>query len=68
MDRFRVEYGGRTLAELEQVVKDGSGINNKVIFAGHRGCSNSTLLAEFKRRISDRYLVVSFSIAEAIEM
>ena len=68
LDRFRVEYGGRTLAELEQVVEDCSGINNKVIFAGHRGCGKSTLLAEFKRRISDRYFVISFSIAEAIEM
>ncbi|MDJ0632998.1 MAG: AAA family ATPase [Xenococcaceae cyanobacterium MO_188.B29] len=68
LDRFRVEYGERTIAELEQVVEDCSPTNNKIIFAGHRGCGKSTLLAEFSRRIKDRYFVVFFSIADAIEM
>ena len=60
--RFRVDYGARVMAELEQVVEDCSPVNNKVIFAGHRGCGKSTLLAEFGRRLSDRYFVVFFSI------
>ena len=66
--RFRVDYGARVMAELEQVVEDCSPVNNKVIFAGHRGCGKSTLLAEFGRRLSDRYFVVFFSIADMIEM
>lgn len=66
--KFRVPYGSRALAELEQVVEDCSPINNKVIFAGHRGCGKSTLLGEFGRRLGDRYFVVFFSIADLIEM
>ncbi|MDJ0660567.1 MAG: AAA family ATPase [Crocosphaera sp.] len=65
---FRVEYGTRMRAELEQVVEDCSHTNNKVIFGGHRGCGKSTLLADFGRRIRDRYFVVFFSIADMIEM
>ena len=34
--RFRVDYGARVMAELEQVVEDCSPVNNKVIFAGYR--------------------------------
>ena len=64
---FRVEYGTRMRAELEQVIEDCSPMNNKVIFAGHRGCGKSTLLADFGRRIRDRYFVVFFSIADMID-
>ncbi|MGB5592834.1 MAG: ATP-binding protein [Crocosphaera sp.] len=66
--RFRIEYGTRVRAELEQVMEDCSPMNNKVIFAGHRGCGKSTLLADFGRRIRDRYFVVFFSISDMIEM
>ncbi|MGK7953963.1 MAG: P-loop NTPase fold protein, partial [Crocosphaera sp.] len=65
---FRIEYGTRMRAELEQVVEDCSHTNNKVIFGGHRGCGKSTLLAHFGRQIRDRYFVVFFSIADMIEM
>ncbi|MGK7874163.1 MAG: P-loop NTPase fold protein [Xenococcaceae cyanobacterium] len=68
LDRFRVDYGARVIAELEQVVEDCSSVNNKVIFAGHRGCGKSTLLAEFSRRLGNQYFVVFFSIADMIEM
>ncbi|MEA5534047.1 P-loop NTPase fold protein [Crocosphaera sp. XPORK-15E] len=66
--KFRVEYGTRVRAELEQVVEDCTDINNKVIFTGHRGCGKSTLLADFSRRIRDRYFVTFFSISDMIEM
>ncbi|MGL5062981.1 MAG: hypothetical protein ACRC62_23640 [Microcoleus sp.] len=56
--RFRVEYGTELLEELEQLVEDCSGLNNKIIFTGHRGSGKSTLLAEFCRRIDDRYFTV----------
>ncbi|MEM8779258.1 MAG: hypothetical protein AAGF26_10370 [Cyanobacteria bacterium P01_G01_bin.49] len=68
LSRFRIEYGTRIRAELEQVIEDCSSMNNKVIFAGHRGCGKSTLLADFGRRIRDRYFVVFFSISDMIEM
>ncbi len=65
---FRIEYGTRVMADLEQVVEDCTEINNKVIFTGHRGCGKSTLLAYFSRQIRDNYFVVFFSIADMIEM
>ena len=42
--------------------------NSKIVFTGHTGCGKSTLLAEFGQRMKDRYFVVSFSIADMIEM
>lgn len=68
INRFRVRYARKTLLKLEQVIEDCSHVNNKLIFAGHRGCGKSTLLAEFCREIGDRFFVVSFSIADMIEM
>ncbi|WP_414548239.1 ATP-binding protein [Anabaena sp. CCY 0017] len=65
---FRVDYGGNTIDELEQLVEDSPSSDGKIIFTGHRGCGKSTLLAEFSRNIHDRYFVVFFSIAETIEM
>ncbi|MDJ0601824.1 MAG: AAA family ATPase [Crocosphaera sp.] len=64
---FKVEYGEVMVAELEQVIEDCSDTNNKIIFGGHRGCGKSTLLADFGSRISDRYFVVFFSIADMID-
>lgn len=66
--KFRVPYGQRAIAELEQVIEDCSDINNKVIFSGHRGCGKSTLLGELERKLEDHYFIVFFSIAELIEM
>ncbi|MDB9372600.1 ATP-binding protein [Nodularia sphaerocarpa] len=65
---FRVDYGGNTIDELEQLVEDSPSSDGKIIFTGHRGCGKSTLLAEFSRNIHDRYFVVFFSIADTIEM
>ncbi|TVP55302.1 MAG: ATP-binding protein, partial [Nodularia sp. (in: Bacteria)] len=65
---FRVDYGGDTIDELEQLVEDSPSSDGKIIFTGHRGCGKSTLLAEFSRNIHDRYFVVFFSIADKIEM
>ncbi len=65
--KFRVDYGQRAMAELEQAVKDCSSENNKIIFTGHRGCGKSTLLAELTRKLQEQYFVVFFSIADAIE-
>jgi hypothetical protein len=66
--RFRVEYGEDTIDELIQLIEDSPSLDGKVVFTGHRGCVKSTLLAEFSRRIGDKYFVVLFSIADTIEM
>ena len=68
LNQFRVNYGGETIEELEQLVEDSPSSDGKIIFTGHRGCGKSTLLAEFSRQIDKRYFVVFFSIAETIEM
>ena len=68
LDKFRVEYGGETIAELEQLVEDSPSSDGKIIFTGHRGCGKSTLLAEFSRQLKERYFVISFSISDTIEM
>ena len=69
LEKFRVEYGADVLGELEQLIEDDDSRDRKTIFAGHRGCGKSTLLAEFGRQCEDRgYFVVSFSIANTIEM
>ncbi|MGI0485118.1 P-loop NTPase fold protein [Pantanalinema rosaneae CENA516] len=66
--RFRVEYGGDTLARLEQVIDDAP-TDGKIVFAGHRGCGKSTLLAKLARQMQDlNYFVVLFSIADMVEM
>ena len=68
MEAFWVEYGGDTLARLEQVVDDAPS-DGKIIFSGHRGCGKSTLLAQFARRMRNLgYFVVMFSIADMVEM
>ena len=66
-DKFRVEYSTEVIDELEQRVED-SPSNSKIVFTGHTGCGKSTLLAEFGQRLKDRHFVVSFSIADMIEM
>lgn len=68
IEAFRVEYGGYTLARLEQAVDDAPE-EGKLIFAGHRGCGKSTLLAKFSRQMMQQgYFVVFFSIADLVEM
>jgi hypothetical protein len=69
LDRFRVSYDDDAIAELVQLIEDSSASDSKVIFSGHRGCGKSTLLAEFSRSkmLDDRYFVVMFSIAQAVE-
>lgn len=68
IEKFRVEYGRRTLARLKQAVMS-SPPNGKIIFTGHRGCGKSTLLAQFSQEMRQRDLfVVFFSIAELVEM
>lgn len=68
IEAFRVEYGGDTLARLEQTMDDAPS-DGKLVFAGHRGCGKSTLLAKFGRRMRDlNYFVVFFSIADMVEM
>ncbi|RFP55501.1 MAG: AAA family ATPase [Limnothrix sp. CACIAM 69d] len=64
---FGVSYNDRCLAELEQLVEDSTEPDNQFIFAGHRGCGKSTVLAEFAKMMSDRYFTVFFSIADLIE-
>ena len=68
LKRFRVDYGGEVIEELEQLVEDSPSGDGKIIFTGHRGCGKSTLLAELGRKLDDRYFVVFFSIAQTIEM
>jgi hypothetical protein len=62
-----VEYGDEWLDDLEQMVLDCSDYNNQLIFAGHRGCGEFTLLAEFAQKLSDHYSTVVFSISDLIE-
>ncbi|MBW4619469.1 MAG: ATP-binding protein [Cyanosarcina radialis HA8281-LM2] len=68
LDRFRVNFGGEIVEQLEQLVEDSPNRDGKIVFTGHRGCGKSTLLAEFSRRLADRYFVVFFSISDTIEM
>lgn len=68
LEKFRVDYGGEVIEELEQLVEDSPNGDGKIIFTGHRGCGKSTLLAEFSRQFHDRYFVVLFSISDTIEM
>jgi hypothetical protein len=68
LDKFRVEYGGEIITELEQLVADCLPNDNKIIFTGHRGSGKSTLLGQFCRQIQDDYFVVFFSISDWIEM
>lgn len=67
--RLGVEYQTPLIDELEQAIEDAPGLDEKLIFTGHRGCGKSTLLAElgFRLRESGRYFVVMFSIADTIE-
>jgi energy-coupling factor transporter ATP-binding protein EcfA2 len=68
IEAFRIEYGGETLARLEQAVEDAPR-NGKVIFAGHRGCGKSTLLWKFGTKMQrQNYFVVFFSVSDVIEM
>lgn len=68
MQKFWVEYGNEALEEVEQLIEDNASQDAKVIFSGHTGSGKSTLLAKFGHRVSDRYFVVFFSIAQTIEM
>ena len=67
LDKFRVEYGGEIITELEQLVADCLPNDNKIIFTGHRGSGKSTLLGQFCREIQDDFFVVFFSISDLIE-
>ena len=69
LKRLGVDYQTRLIDELEQAIEDAPGLDEKLIFTGHRGCGKSTLLAELGFRLSEsgRYFVVMFSIADTIE-
>ena len=68
IERFRVAYGRRTLAKLENdllALKS----DDKLIFTGHMGCGKSTLLNELALNMRKQGLFVSyFSIAQVVEM
>lgn len=68
LNKFRVPYAGRVLAELKELVRSCTSGNDKIIFAGHRGCGKTTLLAEFSTGQEQQYFVVFFSISDMIEM
>ncbi len=67
--RFKVPYGEKVLAKLEQKIDFAlPGSNNKMIFTGHQGCGKSTLLGELSRNLKAAgYFSVSFSIADLVE-
>ncbi|MEO1392150.1 MAG: ATP-binding protein [Cyanobacteria bacterium J06634_5] len=66
---FWVEYGADVIDDLEQLIEDDDTEDGKTIFAGHRGCGKSTLLAQFAKNCEQQgFFVVSFSIADTIEM
>jgi nucleoside-triphosphatase THEP1 len=69
LQRLGVDYQTQLIDELEQAIEDAPGLDEKLIFTGHRGCGKSTLLAELGFRLSEsgRYFVVMFSIADTIE-
>ncbi|MEM9092326.1 MAG: ATP-binding protein [Cyanobacteria bacterium P01_F01_bin.53] len=65
---FRVPYGQRTLAKLQNAL-EASGETGKIIFTGHRGCGKSTLLGQLAEKMRTAGLFVSgFSIADMVEM
>ena len=66
--RFRVSYGESLIPELEQGIVYCTPQNNQFIFAGHRGCGKSPLLAEFGRQIEAEFFTVFFSISDLIEI
>jgi energy-coupling factor transporter ATP-binding protein EcfA2 len=68
IEKFRVSYGSRTLARLENdlLALEADG---KLIFTGHRGCGKSTLLNELAVNMRKQGLFVAFfSIADMVEM
>ena len=68
IEKFRVEYGRRTLAKLRGGILS-TGDAGKLIFTGHRGCGKSTLLAQLPRLMrSDDLFVTFFSISDMVEM
>jgi nucleoside-triphosphatase THEP1 len=69
LNQLGVEYQTYLIDELEQAIEDSPGLDEKLIFTGHRGCGKSTLLAELSFRLIEtgRYYVVMFSIADTIE-
>jgi nucleoside-triphosphatase THEP1 len=67
IEQFRVAYGSRTLAVLEDAIVD-LGADGKLIFTGHRGCGKSTLLNELALNMRKQgFFVASFSIEEVVE-
>ena len=68
INKFGVEYGTQVIEELQQLIEDNYEQNSKVVLAKHRGCGKPTLLAEFKRKLDDRYFITFFSISDLIEM
>lgn len=62
LERFWVPYGEDSIAELQQLIEDDYTLTGKTIFSGHRGCSKSTLLAEFARRCRTGRFFVLFSL------
>ncbi|TVP66690.1 MAG: hypothetical protein EA342_11225 [Leptolyngbya sp. LCM1.Bin17] len=68
IEEFRVAYGSRTLAVLEDAILDLEA-DGKLIFTGHRGCGKSTLLNQLALNMRKQGLFVSFfSIADMVEM
>ncbi|MEO1146070.1 MAG: ATP-binding protein [Cyanobacteria bacterium J06638_22] len=68
IDKFRVNYGQRTLLSLESELL-AAPPNGKVIFSGHRGCGKSTLLHRLAGTMREHgKFVVFFSIADMVEM
>lgn len=68
VEAFRVDFANETIARLEQAVEDAPP-NGKIIFAGHRGCGKSSLLAKFSHKMKQQgYFVAFFSVSDLIEM
>lgn len=65
--KFHVPYGEDLIPELEQLILDCTEANNQLIFAGHRGCGKTTLLARFFNQIKGDFFTVFFSISDLIE-
>jgi energy-coupling factor transporter ATP-binding protein EcfA2 len=68
IEQFRVDYGTRTFAVLEDAILDLQP-DGKLLFTGHRGCGKSTLLNQLALNMRKQGLFVSFfSIADMVEM
>ena len=59
VEAFRVDFANETIARLEQAVEDAPS-NGKIMFAGHRGCGKSSLLAKFAKKMKQQEYFVAF--------